>query len=430
MPPRPRAGTGATGPGDASSAEAGSTSTVTSTATATATSTAIGTIELEPDADAPGDRPAVERELTSDPAPATRRRRIAKRKKSQSTNPDDPQPKVTFREANAGPAIWQKVIRWSVALVVLGFAAIGVIRTVNPPPVVTREDIVGVVDDELGRTGFPVEKGEAFAAQFVRTYFTWSAEGREERADQLVAFLPEGVPDGWDGHGAQQVVTTPTLAAPVQEDGADRATYTFSFLLDSGTWLRASVQVYADGKDNLIATGLPALLPGNGAAQFPGNPEFDQIDTKVADELVAVLPGFFEAWSASDAASLDRFVTADASTVAREGLHGAVVFDSVTDVSVEQPADDPDADTRHALATVTWRADPGEAKYTQTYLLTINLVDGRWYVSDLTVGQSPADEQSAPSTEAPPSSAGESGPGLQTIPPTTPPGADPPGPGG
>lgn len=357
-------------------------------------------------------------------APATQRRRVSKQRRQAlrrsrgrtfSTDPDDPQPRLPFRDANAGAAVWQKVIRWLVALFVVLFAVVGIVRTLRPAETVTRADIVGVLNEEFDRTGFPVERGQAFAAHFLQVYFTWSADLSQDRATQLRSFLPEGLPDGWDGQGAQKVMTTPILADAIEEIDQHRANYTMAFMLDNGQWLNSRVQVYADDDGNLVAASLPALVPPPAIPDFPGNEVFAQVDPDVSETLGSMLPGFFEAWAASDSVGLDRYITTDASEPTRRGLEGAVSLSEVDDIQAELPAD-PQATTRRATATVTWKTGEGGASYSQTYLVTVVQVDDRWYVRDITVGLPSLGEQSASTAE--PSSTQSGGPVGSSAPPS------------
>ena len=349
--------------------------------------------------------------------------------------------RVGFTAAVGGSRGIQLAVRWTVGLIAVVLMVVGLVQITRPAAKTTSAaDIHSLVQAQLVGSGYPSQAAEAFAARFATVYYSWSDQQvRGNRVTALAAYLPNSIPDGWDGRGTQKVITGPYISGPTTSTDGKNAVVHLSLQVDSGAWLFVDVPVLSDGAGGLVVSAAPTLTTPPGQAAYPGNDGLiPNPDDSVSEAVSGVLTGFFPAWSKSDTQALSRFITPDATAAARGGLGGAVSFGSIKDVEVAAAV--PGQSTRLAAATVTWVVDdPAHSNVgsvSQTYLLTLEQISGLWSVKAITQGATSANsdnrtgvdaqpvitltEQPAPQTitTAPPTSMSRSAP-LTTAPPTT-----------
>lgn len=228
---------------------------------------------------------------------------------------------------------------------------------------------------------FPTTAASAYALQFASVYLNYDQDRASERASALAAYLPGGTDAqlGWNGSGELHLESAEVAGVDARD--ANHAVVTLSVRVN-GTWMRLAVPVYARGGAMVVA-GEPALMPQPPKASLPSAPA-QALDGVATQELREQLPGFFQAYAASDGEALTRYLAPGASV---GGLSNAVRFTSLDEVVAPRGGA-----TRRVTATVTWqiptsaqskdeKALPGELQ--QTYQLTVTKQDGRWYVEDI-----------------------------------------------
>ncbi|MQA85359.1 MAG: conjugal transfer protein [Streptosporangiales bacterium] len=227
---------------------------------------------------------------------------------------------------------------------------------------------------------FPSTAASAYAQEFAGVYLNYDEAAADTRASRLAAYLPEGADPqlGWNGAGRLRLEEVYVAGVDVRD--AKHGMVMLAVRVN-GAWMRLAVPVYASG-DSMVISGQPALLPVPPKASLPAPPAgTEEIDAPATSELERQLPGFFQAYAASDNADLTRYLE-QGTTVT--GLDGAVRFVALQDLVVP-----PGGNTRQITATVVWRiatagttrVPPGEL--TQTYELAVTKQDGNWYVKDI-----------------------------------------------
>jgi len=315
--------------------------------------------------------------------------------------------RVGFTAAVGGSRGIQLAVRWTVGLIAVVLMVVGLVQITRPAAKTTSAaDIHSLVQAQLGGTGYPSQAAEAFAARFATVYYSWSdQQARGNRVTALAAYLPNSIPDGWDGRGTQKVITGPYISGPTTSTDGKNAVVHLSLQVDSGAWLFVDVPVLSDGAGGLVVSAAPTLTTPPGQAAYPGNDGLiPNPDDSVSEAVSGVLTGFFPAWSKSDTQALSRFITPDATAAARGGLGGAVSFGSVRDVEVAAAV--PGQSTRLATATVTWVVDdPAHSNVgsvSQTYLLTLEQISGLWSVKAITQGATSANSDNRTGVDAQP----------------------------
>lgn len=237
------------------------------------------------------------------------------------------------------------------------------------------------------KSTFPTTQASAYALQFAAAYLNYDEKNPGARATKLAPYLPADTGDqqlGWNGSGNMHLDTAQVAGVDVRDDHNAVVTLAVSV---NGTWMQLAVPVYTNGGAMAI-TGQPALMPVPRKATLPDAPSVTE-DSAVEAQLKSDLKGFFVAYAASDAASLDRFLAPNTSVT---GLGGAVQYVGIKDVTVPEGGDQ-----RHATVTVTWRvpnaarakgAPAGELD--QTYDLTIIKDQDKWDVGQIRGSTTPA----------------------------------------
>lgn len=240
-------------------------------------------------------------------------------------------------------------------------------------------------------SGFPRERGMAFAAQFAGVYLNFSPEDAVSRSGKLAAFVAEGMDQhlGWDGNGKLGAVAI--QAYDIEVTDAHNAVVTVAFQTGSRR-LHLSVPIYYSGDDNgerFVVSGYPAILPAPAPAQLPQVAE-PETDEAAAAELKPQLEGFFRNYASGNTAELQRYVTASTSL---PSFAGAFTFAGIESVVVPVGGA-----TREIQAVVVWAVPSGAAppadstataastvagRLQQAYRLTVEKQGDKWYVNDI-----------------------------------------------
>ena len=272
----------------------------------------------------------------------------------------------------------------TVSLIVAGLVGGGAYLAVNRP--LTRGDVQGQIDASIHETGFPMERGEAFARRFAEAYV--SADGSETSEKTLSYFYTGTL-------GKSASVTGASLSRPkggsyrlvgdvnvfeVLPRSADVSVYKVQMLVvdqqadgdgaatvnPSPHWLALEVSVYYDkAKDMLmIPSNSPSLIPAPAVGASADAPAYTDPGTGQAyagseeSALRGAVFGFLDAYGKASPGNhtlLDQYVSPGADVSIFNGFNGefevAGGAESSVDVRLIQGED---ASHVRALATVKW----------------------------------------------------------------------------
>ncbi|MFH9550663.1 conjugal transfer protein [Streptomyces sp. NPDC017435] len=251
-------------------------------------------------------------------------------------------------------------------------------------------------------TEFPTEQAAAFAEQYAQLCMTFSPDTSSARRTDLARYTSAGVdPDcGWSGEGTSKAVsvTWDGTAEKLPEYGDHGRYLGVQVRTDDGTLTTLTVPVYVQN----LATGEGMRVSGDvGQMPLPAAadvPEVDQGDEVVDDTLSTqlqkeVLPGYFEAWGASNATAMARFLTPDATLTATTGLAGRLTGPQIGTVVALVPTSAQDSkpytyDAGQAVqvrVAVDWTDSKGVAVRRAYRMTIVNTAQG-WFVKDVRGG--------------------------------------------
>ncbi|WP_107085207.1 conjugal transfer protein [Streptomyces maremycinicus] len=281
-------------------------------------------------------------------------------------------------------------------------------------------------------TEFPTEQAAAFAEQYAQLCMTFSPDTSSARRTDLARYASAGVdPDcGWSGEGTSKAVsvTWDGTAEKLPEYGDHGRYIGVQVRTDDGTLTTLTVPVYVQNLktgEGMRVSGDVGQMPLPAAADVP---EVDQGDEVVDDTLSTqlqkeVLPGYFEAWGASDSTAMARFLTPDATLTATTGLAGRLTGPQVGTVVALVPVSAQDTkpyayDAGQAVqvrVAVDWTDAKGVTVRRAYRMTMVNTAQG-WFIKDVRGGvldaeggraDDDSDSDTATGTAAP--SAGASG---------------------
>ncbi|MFI7295434.1 conjugal transfer protein [Streptomyces sp. NPDC050121] len=293
-------------------------------------------------------------------------------------------------------------------------------------------------------TEFPTEQAAAFAEQYAQLCMTFSPDTSSARRTDLARYASAGVdPDcGWSGDGTSKAVSAAWdgTAEKLPEYGDHGRYIGVQVRTDDGTLTTLTVPVYVQNLktgEGMRVAGDVGQMPMPAAADVP---EVDQGDEVVDDTLSTqlqkeVLPGYFEAWGASDATAMARFITPDASLTATTGLVGRLTGPQVGTVVALVPVNVQDTkpyaysagQAVQVRVIVDWKDAKGVTVRRAYRMTTVNTAQG-WFIKDIRGGvldaeggraDSETDSGSATGTASPSATASGS-PAPSTSAPTTP----------
>ncbi len=196
-------------------------------------------------------------------------------------------------------------------------------------------------------TEFPTQQAATFAEQYAMLCLTYSPDGASKRRDSLARYASSGVdPEcGWSGEGTSKAVSAvwDGTSEKLAEYGDHGRYLGIQVRTDEGDLTTLTVPVYV--KD--LASGEGMRVAGDiGEMPMPGRanvPELDKddevVDTSLSQQLQEkVLPGYFEAWGASDSTAMARFTAPGATLSATAGLAGRLTGPKVGTAEALVPA--------------------------------------------------------------------------------------------
>ncbi|SEQ67123.1 Conjugative transposon protein TcpC [Streptomyces sp. yr375] len=256
--------------------------------------------------------------------------------------------------------------------------------------------------DKYRLTDFPTQQAATFAEQYALLCMTFSPETASTRRVNLARYASAGVDAecGWSGEGTSTAVsaTWDGTAETLAEYGDHGRYIGVQVRTDDGTLTTLTVPVYVKN----LSTGEGMRVAGDvGQMPLPARadvPEIDQ-DSEVHDDALGqqlqqqVLPGYFEAWGASDATAMTRFTTPDASQAATSGLSGRLTTPTINDVAALVPKSvqktDPYAypagQAVEVRVVVDWGDPKGETVRRAYRMTVVNTAQG-WFIKDIRGG--------------------------------------------
>lgn len=225
---------------------------------------------------------------------------------------------------------------------------------------------------------YPETAAAAFGLRFADTYL--DTADPEARLSALAAFVPEGEAEALDVPADSLNGANLTVVAVDVRDEHNASIIVRADV--NGEAMRLDVPVYADG-DSLVVSGNPAFLAPPTRASLPEGASFET-DPQAAEQLMAVLPGFFEAY-AGEPAHLERYVEPGVTIAPLP--ENSLEFGELSDMTVPSQSPNGDDDVRQVAATVTWGV-PGSdgaevGQVTQNYLVTVVDSGSEWHVRDI-----------------------------------------------
>jgi hypothetical protein len=280
-----------------------------------------------------------------------------------------------WRGAGGRWLVWAgRAVVWAV-LILIGYR--GVLA------IVTGQEVTHAAAGRPAHSGasFPIALAEAYALQFGGVYLNYSPASANTRSQELARFLPPGSGSqlGWNGSGTQHLLAEQVAGIAVK--GSHFAIVTLLATIDSGRMIELGVPVYV-AHGGIGLSGEPALLPAPAAAVPPRGGGTAAADQATQAALQSQLPGFFQAYAASNKTTLARFAAAGSHIT---GLGGAVSFAAID--SLYAPTG---GNTRQIVVTVTWQVPSlrsaagavasAPASLQMTYQLTVVKQGGSWDV--------------------------------------------------
>lgn len=284
-----------------------------------------------------------------------------------------------------------RMFAWAtVSLLVAGLVGGGTYLWVNKP--LTESDVQGQIDASIHETGFPMERGEAFARRFAEAYVT--ADGSETSEKTLSYFYTGALGKSASVTGASltrpkggsyrlvgdvnvfevlprtaevSVYKVQMLVVDQQADGEGAATVN-----PSPHWLALEVSVYYDkAKDMLmIPSNSPSLIPAPAVGASADAPAYTDPGTGQAysgseeSALRGAVFGFLDAYGKASPGNhtlLDQYVSPGADVSIFNGFNGEFEVAGGAESSVNvRLIQGEDASHVRALVSVKWsQVSPG-----------------------------------------------------------------------
>ena len=293
-----------------------------------------------------------------------------------SRGPAEPTAGPSWNGAGGRWRLWPlRLLLWATLLII---AFRGVTAIIFNQGTTLRAD--GTTAAGATTAQFPVTLGDAYAMAFGQVYLNFSPATQAQREQQLAAFVPASVaaanPDlGWNGAG--QLSLQSEQVAGITVSDPTHAVVTLLATVN-GQLMELGVPVVASG-GGVVIPGEPAWLPAPQRITPPAaaSPASDPVAQR---ELMAELPGFFQAYAAGDSTALRQY---EAPGVTLTGLDGALTFGSIASLQVP-----PGGGTRQITVTVIWQvpgaAESGVTELTAAYTARLTeLQSGKWYVNEI-----------------------------------------------
>lgn len=310
-----------------------------------------------------------------------------------------------------------KVLRFFVFVVILGLFLFGVKNTFFPSHVYTKEDITLISQRAVGQTGFPMNRGRAFAEQFTEAYLTVDS-GNDNARKTLDHFYggresAQGAEVSWSGKNNQKILVQPKVFS---EQGITEniGYYYVSTLVSdregnsvdangkvSSKWVALAVTVYFNSKTQelSIAKDSPQIIPSfevSSGSQLPqGTPiGTGSSNSELYDAMKSTINGYLKAYAASSTKShsdADQYVkdSSDPSVFAGFGGEMTINTDQLSsqNVAIYPSTDSPENNEWKVDLQLQWEDATStslqdQLTYKGRYIMTVEKnKDGKYFVT-------------------------------------------------
>lgn len=333
--------------------------------------------------------------------------------------------------------VFLKVIRFILLIIIFGLFGLGIKNTFFPAQIYTNEDIENIVKTSMGETGFPKDRGRAYAQEYLNAYLN-STQSKLSRdlLSKLQNNIDKNSSDSVDNSLSGKSLTNattflqkpfyyPTLLSE-KVYTLNSAVYKFSvFMTNSngeltdrdgnlnGSWVSFQVSVSYDEKtDSLFVVEAPTLIPNYNINKStntfyykkPGTGE--PADSKINESLKSTIYGFLEAYSKSsfkEHSALDQYIPHDKPIKLINGFNNTVKLET-NSVNYNTYTTAKENEWKVDI-TVSWldlqSSNNSEGvKYESHYLMTIQKTEDNVYlVTDFIPYPNIRDEKASSSNE-------------------------------
>ena len=328
--------------------------------------------------------------------------------------------KVSKYDERKDVAVAKKVQRGLVLGGLLVIIGLGVKNTFFPSYVFTS-DIAQSAKTSVGQTNFPLDKGQAFAEQFITYYVTLDEEDAVSR-NMLSYFYTGIMPESNVANG--NATSTPTVEArdnkqriigvPVTYEKRSLTDYSANYKISvlvtdengqaqaanlnpTSHWLSFSVNVYYDAKTGAMSIhkGDPVVMPtypitASEAAKDESKIGTGDEDANMKQPLKSTIQGYWKAFATSSVTSHDEINQYISDKEDKELYSG---FNKTMKLATDDPATDitykvytsTNEDEWKVDVTVKWADNTSSdskkaAIYTGRYIMTIKKIGNDKYV--------------------------------------------------
>ena len=290
--------------------------------------------------------------------------------------------------------VFLKAIRFVLLLVIFGLFGLGIKNTFFPAQIYTNEDIENIVKTSMGETGFPKDRGRAYAQEYLNTYLNST---QSKLSKDLLSKLQNNIDKNYNESaetslsGKSITNATTFLQKPFYYPSLlSEKVYS----LNSAVY-KFSVQVsvtYDEKTDSLSIVESPTLIPNYNINKTtntfyykkPGTGE--QTDSKMGETLKSTILGFLEAYSKSsfkEHSALDQYIPHDKPIKLINGFNNTVKLEPNT-VNYKIYTSKKENEWKVDL-TVSWldlqSSNNSEGvKYQSHYLMTIQKTEDNVYL--------------------------------------------------
>lgn len=328
-----------------------------------------------------------------------------------------------------------KLIQYSIIALTIGLVGLGVKNAIIPPDVMTEQEVAQISLNTIGETGFPEDRGAAFAKDFITSYVTIGANNPQSEAlnyfykgkvgkldPNEYAQRPNNSNSQANGLLTQNIIVGPTIYERKSID-ATSAYYNVGVLIkpdadagmtehntpwgktgNEGRWVFFNVNVYYDPKTDLmyITPDSPTITPDKHIGVTGDTPDSKPLgngtkaDDSTAKTIAPLIYGYIEAYSESTSQNtnkLQQYLSKDASQTAKDGLGGEYTLAGEQENAIKYETyltNDPN--TLKAKVTVNWANNITKDGTTETvggwtqkstYVATLHKAgDGKWEIQN------------------------------------------------
>lgn len=329
--------------------------------------------------------------------------------------------KVSKYDDRKDVAVAKKAQRGLVLGGLLLIVVLGVKNTFFPANVFTSDDIAQIAKSSVGQTNFPVEKGQAFAEQFISFYV--NLDNNDSVSRNMLSYFYTGVmPEKNVASG--QVTSSPTVEAknnkqhiigvPVTYEKRSLTDYSANYKISvlvsdengqaqaanqnpTSHWLSFSVNVYYDSKTGAMSIhkGDPVIMPTYPITTADTAKDESKLgtgdeDANMKQPLKSTIQGYWKAYATSSVTSHDE-INQYISDKQDKNLYSGF------NKTMKLATDDPATDITYRVYTSTvpdeWKVDvtvkwadntssdsKKAAIYTGRYIMTIKKIENDKYV--------------------------------------------------